>query len=155
MDSFHTGYVLESLAIFIRSGGLIQYQPALERGYRYFLKTFFLPDGTPRYYNHKTLPIDIQCASQAIQTLVNLRDLHGDSIATAISVAKWTIENMQDEDGYFYYRKYPLIRNKTPTLHWGQATMFSALALLDQRLNREGSAGAGLSADRPQLATKS
>jgi hypothetical protein len=38
---------------------------------------------------------------------------------------------MQDPSGYFYYRKYPLITNKTPTLHWGQATMFAALALLD------------------------
>ena len=37
---------------------------------------------------------------------------------------------MQDATGYFYYRKYPLCTNKTPTLHWGQATMFAALALL-------------------------
>ena len=31
--------------------------------------------------------------------------------------------------GYFYYRRYsPWLVNKTPTLHWGQATMLSALA---------------------------
>jgi hypothetical protein len=36
---------------------------------------------------------------------------------------------MQDRSGYFYYRRYPAgIVNKVPTLHWGQATMFSALA---------------------------
>jgi hypothetical protein len=134
IDSFHTGYVLESLAIFIRATGGTQYEPALKRGYEYFVRTFFLPDGTPRYYDYKTLPIDIQCASQAIQTLVNLRDLHSASIPTAVSVAEWTIKHMQDRSGYFYYRKYPLITNKTPTLHWGQATMFAALALLDRHL---------------------
>lgn len=134
IDSFHTGYVLEALYIFKCSTGVSRYDAALTKGYRYFLENFFLPDGTPRYYVHKTLPIDIQCASQAIQTLVNLRELHPDSVRTAIRVADWTITNMQDKAGYFYYRKYPWITNKTPTLHWGQATMFAALALLDQHL---------------------
>ena len=33
---------------------------------------------------------------------------------------------MQDNTGYFYYRRYsPWIVNKTPTLHWGQATMLA------------------------------
>ena len=135
IDSFHSGYVLEALAIFIRSTGAAKYEPALRKGHRYFVQTFFLPDGTPRYYDQKTLPIDIQCASQAIQTLINLRELHPESVATAIKVAHWTIANMQDRKGYFYYRKYPLITNKTPTLHWGQATMFAALAALDQHLH--------------------
>jgi len=42
---------------------------------------------------------------------------------------------MQDPSGYFYYRRYSRrIVNKTPTLHWGQATMMSALAGLYQQL---------------------
>lgn len=135
VDSFHTGYVLESLAIFINSTGSVKYLENLNRGYRYFITTFFLPDGTPRYYDKKTLPVDIQCASQGIQTLVNLQKLDADSIPTAVRVAKWTIKHMQDKSGYFYYRKYPLLTNKTPTLHWGQATMFAALALLNQQLH--------------------
>jgi rhamnogalacturonyl hydrolase YesR len=135
IDSFHTGYVLEALAIFVRATGATKYQPVLEKGYKFFVETFFLPDGTPRYYDHKTLPIDIQCASQAVQTLVNLREMHPDSVNTAIRVARWTITHMQDASGYFYYRKYPLITNKTPTLHWGQATMLAALATLEQHLH--------------------
>ena len=72
--------------------------------------------------------MDIQCASQAIQTLINLRKLDERSVPLAEKVALWTIANMQDPSGYFYYRKYPLMTNKTPTLHWGQATMFASLA---------------------------
>ena len=45
-------------------------------------------------------------------------------------VAEWTIDNMQDPTGYFYYRRYPLMVARIPMLHWGQATMFHALALL-------------------------
>ena len=39
--------------------------------------------------------------------------------------------------GYFYYRRYSLVTNRTPTLHWGQATMFAALALLSASLSLE------------------
>ena len=89
----------------------------------------FLPDGTPRYYNHKTLPLDIQCCSQAIDTLVFFSDRDPESLQLALKVAQWTIEHMQDRTGYFYYRRYSRwLVNKTPTLHWGQATMLSALA---------------------------
>jgi hypothetical protein len=137
VDSFHTGYVLEALDSFIRYSRDSKHAAALEKGYRYFVETFFEADGTPRYYDYKRRPLDIQCASQGIQTLVNLRRFHPRSIAVATQVAGWTIANMQDPTGYFYYRKYPLITNTTPTLHWGQATMFAALAALDQYLQSQ------------------
>ena len=138
-DLFHTGYVLESIACYNRYSGDATYEECLRQGYRYFVKTFFLADGTPKYYDFKTRPIDIQCASQGIQTLVNLRDLDPQSLNLAVKVALWTVQKMQDKTGYFYYRKYPLITNKTPTLHWGQATMFAALATLNQSLeNKQG-----------------
>jgi hypothetical protein len=135
VDSFHSAYVLESLHTFAKHSGIKKYNAQLQKGYNFFVETFFKADGTPRYYAEKTLPIDIQCASQAIQTLVNMRELHPNSVATAVNVANWTISHMQDASGYFYYRKYPLMTNKTPTLHWGQATMFAALAVLDRQLN--------------------
>ena len=46
----------------------------------------------------------------------------------------WTIDNMQDESGYFYFRKLKWKNVKVPTLHWGQATMFSALTHLYSKL---------------------
>lgn len=137
VDSFHTGYVLEALDIFVRATGEDEFAGQLARGYTYFVDTFFEPDGTPRYYSTKRAPLDIQCASQGIQTLLNLRRLHPRSVEIAGKVATWTIQNMQDPAGFFYYRKYPLITNKTPTMHWGQATMFAALALFDQLLSAD------------------
>ncbi len=105
------------------------------KGYDYWKKTFFESDGTPRYYKNKKLPIDIQCSSQAIDTLVFFKDTDPDSLALASKVAHWTIEHMQDKSGYFYYRRYSMhLVNKTPTLHWGQATMLCALAGLYKSL---------------------
>lgn len=131
VDSFHTGYVLESLDWYERGTGDHSFHDAARRGYRFFIETFFGADGKPRYYDRKAGPVDIQCASQGIQSLVNLRDWDPRSIAMAERVAHWTIKNMQDKTGYFYFRKHGPIKNKAATLHWGQATMFAALALLD------------------------
>jgi hypothetical protein len=138
VDNFHTAYVLDCFKSYSQPTGDPQFDEALMNGYRYWKETFFLADGTPRYYDCKTLPLDIQCCSQAIDTLVYFQDLDPDSIPLAANVAKWTIANMQDRAGYFYYRRYSRrIVNKTPTLHWGQSTMLCAMAGLYRSLVRE------------------
>jgi polysaccharide biosynthesis protein VpsJ len=129
VDNFHTGYVLDCFKHYVEATGDDRFTATMDAGYEYWKGTFFLPDGTPRYYNHKTLPIDIQCCSQAIDTLVFFSNRDPESLSLAVKVAQWTIEHMQDRTGYFYYRRYsPWLVNKTPTLHWGQATMLCALA---------------------------
>lgn len=135
IDNFHSGYVLDCFRHYATSVKSSRFDPVIEKGYDYWKRTFFLPDGTPRYYSHKTLPIDIQCCSQAIDTLVFFRDSDPESLGLGVRVAAWTLSHMQDRTGYFYYRRYsPWIVNKTPTLHWGQATMLCALAGLYQAL---------------------
>jgi hypothetical protein len=133
VDNFHTAYVLDCFKYFRDSSGDRQFDPVMLRGYEYWKRTFFQSDGLPRYYDKKTLPIDIQCSSQAIDTFLFFRDLDPDSLAQAMKVANWTIANMQDESGFFYYRAYGAwLKNRTPTLHWGQATMMCALSALYQ-----------------------
>lgn len=135
VDNFHTAYVLDCFKQYSDSTGNSRFENIIARGYEYWKDTFFLGDGTPRYYSHKTMPIDIQCAAQAVDTLASFSDRDPDSLAFAAKVAKWTIKNMQDRRGYFYYRRYPYgIVNKTPALHWGQATMLAGLAAFYQAL---------------------
>ena len=136
VDNFHTAYVLDSFKHYTDSTGDSRFEQNLMSGYNYWKNTFLLPDGTPKYYNNKTLPIDIQCCSQAIDTLVFFHDRDPDGLGLALKVAKWTIEQMQDRTGYFYYRRYSRsLVNRTPTLHWGQATMLCALAGLYKLLS--------------------
>jgi len=135
VDNFHTAYVLDCFKRFADATGDHRFDECMIKGYQYWKEQFFLNDGTPRYYDYKTLPIDIQCSSQAIDTLVFFSGLDPDSLPLAVRVAQWTIARMQDKSGYFYYRRYsPWLVNKTPTLHWGQATMMCALAGLYQLL---------------------
>lgn len=139
VDSFHTAYVLDCFKHYSMSTGDGQFDRVMRDGYEYWKGTFFLDDGTPRYYAHKTLPLDIQCSSQAIDTLVLFHDIDPDNMQLAVNVAQWTIKNMQDSSGYFYYRRYSRwLVNKTPTLHWGQATMLCAVAGLYKCLETNG-----------------
>jgi rhamnogalacturonyl hydrolase YesR len=135
IDNFHTGYNLDSLKCYIESTGDRTFSRQLDLAFEYFKANFFEASGRPKYYHNRAYPIDIQCASQAIETLVKFSDADPDALVMATSVARWTIQQMQDASGYFYYRRYPLMTAKVPMLHWGQATMFHALALLLRRLD--------------------
>ena len=138
VDNFHTGYNLDSLKCYIESTGDQTFDGNLRRGAEYYMRVFFEKDGAPRYYNNKTYPIDIQCASQAITTLAYFSDLYPEALDLAGKVAGWTIDNMQDETGYFYYRVLPWKKIKVPMLHWGQATMYRGLTLLLAKTRERG-----------------
>jgi hypothetical protein len=130
IDNFHTGYNLDSLKHYLDATNEAEFRPAFDKGLRYFKDTFFEESGRPKYYHSRTYPVDIQCAAQAIDTLAFVADEDPESLPLAERVASWTINNMQSRKGYFYYRQYPLMTARTPMLHWGQATMFKALAQL-------------------------
>ena|SRR6185503_19024171 len=130
IDNFHTGYNLDGLKHYSDATGDASYRQSFEKGLAYYKANFFQESGRPKYYHERTYPVDIQCAGQAIDTLAFVSDQDPESLALAQLVAAWTIRNMQDRKGYFYYRQYPIMKAKTPMLHWGQGTMFKALGHL-------------------------
>ena len=134
IDNFHTGYNLDSLRTYIRSTGDDTWRARLQNGLEFYKTHFFEENGCPRYYPDRRYPVDSQCAAQSIETLATFAADDADCLQLAVHVAQWTIENMQSGDGHFYYRIYPLLKAKTPMLHWGQATMYKALALLLEHL---------------------
>jgi hypothetical protein len=135
VDNFHTAYVLDCFKHYAEGTGDTSFEPHTNRGYTYWKNTFFESDGTPRYYHNRTRPIDIQCCSQAIDTLVFFADRDPEALPLAVNIARWTVGHMQDPSGYFYYRRYSRwLVNKTPTMHWAQATTLCALAGLYQLL---------------------
>jgi len=137
IDNFHTGYNLDCLKRYMDSTNDREFESNLRLGFHYFKLHFFEADGCPKYYHDKAGPADIQCAAQAIDTLAYFADTDPGSLDVAIKVARWTIQNMQAQDGHFYYRDLGWKKVKTPMLHWGQGTMFKALAHLLNKLNQE------------------
>ena len=131
IDSFHTAYILFSLKRIITACALgEEFDEALSRGYRYWKKTFFLADGWPKYYDDDPYPADAHAAASAIVTLLECRDLDETSTTMAQQIASWTINNLRDNQGYFYYQRRRFYTVRKPYMRWTQAWMLYALARL-------------------------
>jgi len=132
VDNFHTAFVLDSLRRIsdLMPGLKAEIEPAIDRGFEYWIKRFFLDDGTPKYFDQQTYPIDIHAAAAAMVTLTGFAGTDERALPLARKVAEWAIKNMIGPDGNTYYQKRRFITIKTPFIRWGQAWMAYALALL-------------------------
>lgn len=127
VDSFHTGYNLDALIAYQELTGDKTYNSYIERGFDYYIHHFFEPDGTPKYFDNKMYPIDIHCPGQLLVTLSRLHK-YDEYAELAEKVLNWTIRNMQDKRGYFYYQLKPGISSKISYMRWSNAFMFNALS---------------------------
>lgn len=127
IDNFHTGFNLECISEYGRYSGDNNFRHNFDRGLKYYLDTFFDEKGRSKYYNNSLYPIDIHAPSQLVITLskANLFYTHKEIIDR---VVRWTINNMQSPEGYFYFQKRKYYTNKTPYMRWSQGWMFYGLA---------------------------
>src|SRR5215216_5146444 len=136
IDNFHTAYVLFSLKRIIDiSSRKDEFQQGLERGYQYWKNNFFLADGWPKYYHDHPYPADAHAAASAIVTFLECRGLDSDAVRLAQTVAIWTIQNLRDSRGFFYYQRRRFYTVRKPYMRWTQAWMLYALARLLEELN--------------------
>jgi rhamnogalacturonyl hydrolase YesR len=127
VDSFHTGYNLDGLIAYEAMTGDKSFHDYIEKGFDFYIKNFFEEDGCPKYYHNQKYPIDIHCPGQLFVTLHRLHkyEEHKD---LAKKVLQWTIDNMQDKKGYFYYQLKKGISSKISYMRWSNAFMFNALS---------------------------
>lgn len=129
-DSYHTGFNLESLNEYYKFSKDEDVIPVIKKGFNYYINNFFTDSGIPKYYHNNIYPIDIHSPAQLIVTLVNLEKFIENRIL-ANKVITWTIKNMYDEKGYFYYQKKKYFKSKIPYMRWSQAWMMHSMILLN------------------------
>ena len=127
VDSFHTGYNLDGLIAYEEQTGDKSFHNYIEKGFDYYIKNFFEEDGCPKYYNNQKYPIDIHCPGQLFITLYRLHKF-AENKELAERVLKWTLHNMQDKKGYFYYQLKKGLSSKISYMRWSNAFMFNALS---------------------------
>ena len=131
IDNFHTAFVLSSLIRIVRHTARNKdFHQALRRGYNFWSGSFFLADGSPKYYHDELYPVDAHAAATAIIALADLQELNDGALALADRIAHWSIENLRDPSGYFYYQRRRFFTVRTPFMRWSQAWMLYALARL-------------------------
>ena len=131
VDNFHTAFILFSLSRIIKASAAgLEFQPALKRGYDYWKSSFFLAEGWPKYYHDDPYPADAHAGASAIVTFLELGALDANSLRLADDVALWTLGNLRDKEGYFYYQLRRFYTVRKPYMRWSQAWMAYALSRL-------------------------
>ncbi len=130
VDNFHTGYNLCALRLIGNYAKTPEFDGHLRRGYDFYRENFFREDGAPKYFHNRTYPIDIHSVAQSIITLVELKDLDESGVGVANCIYTWAVQNMRDDEGYFYYQIHGLYRNVIPYMRWSQAWMLLAVATI-------------------------
>ncbi|MGI8734966.1 MAG: hypothetical protein ACR2LM_16890 [Pyrinomonadaceae bacterium] len=137
IDNFHTAYLLGSLQRIIDSCEAAQtdeFRVPLRRGYEFWRERFFLADGWAKYYHDTLYPVDTHAAATAIVSFLDLRDLDRNALPAAEQIAAWSINNLRDRLGFFYYQRRRFYTLRIPFMRWTQAWMLYALArLLEER----------------------
>lgn len=139
-QDFHQGSLVSGL-VWYREFAPLAARDALDRAIMRgsaCYRGMFSDDGRGIYRAPRKYPADAHNQAQGIITFAQLSEAYGDRpyLELANRIACWTISNMQDESGYFYYHKGRLLTNKIPYMRWSQGWMFLALSdLLSQAGN--------------------
>jgi len=136
IDNFHTGYNLECIAEYMKFSGDCSFEQHVQKGFAFYIKTFFTEEGIPKYYSNSIYPIDIHAPAQMVITLSKL-DKFQEQKELLDKVLNWTITNMQSEKGYFYYQINKYFPSKIPYMRWAQAWMFYALSTFLFEVNKK------------------
>jgi hypothetical protein len=129
---FHQGFILDDILLFMNKYGHdTPYLNSYQKGIDFYYQKQFLPNGQSLYRYPKKWPVDIHSQSQGIITFTRAaKSGFGDHYFDfAGIIAEWTIKNMQDKDGHFYFLKYPWVTNKIPYIRWSDANMAYALSV--------------------------
>jgi hypothetical protein len=125
IDNYHTGYNLDCLEAYSTLCQDNSFMEQLHKGFEFYKNNFFESSGQPKFYDKEAWPADCTSAGQSILTLCKFNE-----IQKAMNCAKWTIDNMQDPKGYFYFRKFANRTTKTSFMRWSNAWMIAALTEL-------------------------
>jgi hypothetical protein len=126
-DNFHTGFNLESLARYRTISGDTDYDKVIQLGTDYWLKNFFLKNGTCKYYNNKVYPLDIHCSSQVFPTLYYL-GLSNKQILLQEKVYLQMIKTFYVSSGNFRFQVKKQFPIKIKYFRWGTAWAFYGMS---------------------------
>jgi hypothetical protein len=128
IDHYHTGFVLRMLKSISDVTGDQRYEGPLKKGFEFYWNELFEPSGLPRYFLGAVYPVNIHSIAESLLCLKLFDCRYRDTSDRLHWILKWSLNNMQDESGYFYFMKHQNRTVKIPFMRWGQAWMLLALS---------------------------
>ena len=127
IDSFHTGYNLLALKHVFEATGDTNIKAAFDKGYKYYIDHFFMPDGSVKYYHNDPWPLDAHAFAHAIICLAEMKD-HPETPDDLIhKVVGRMLELFWSGKGYFYWKQHHGITYRLPCMRWVEAWILLAL----------------------------
>jgi len=127
---FHQGFVLDTLMYLMDDPeGKKIAKEALDKGLKFYERQF-KNNGASYWRYPRKWPVDIHHQAQGIITFSKASVLDGRYLKYAKRIAEWTLQNLYDGKGNFYYQKWPFLTNRITHIRWGQMWMLLALATL-------------------------
>lgn len=140
-DNYHTGFVLRMLHSIWKITNNSDIYSGLSKCFHHYINNFFEDKTIPKLLPDRKHRIDIHSCAESINCLSQLSSTFPEGLDIAKNVAVWTIKNLQDEEGYFYYgflksrfTGRPFL-SKIAYLRWGQAWMLKSLSNLLIKMN--------------------
>jgi hypothetical protein len=138
-DNFHTAFVLTSLARVIEccDNCREEFSPVLESGFDFWRANFFRADGFPKFTPEHDYPADAHSVGASLVALAELKNLSPDALPLARQIAAWSVANLRDARGFFYYQRRKFFTVRTPYMRWSQSWMLYGLARLIETMKSE------------------
>jgi hypothetical protein len=136
-DNYHTGGILDGLFDYMTATGDWSHLEIYMEGLKYYESELFELDGAPKWRNDCSYPRDIHGAAQGIITFCRASELNPLYLDVAVRIAEWTISNMRNAQGGFYFQQHRLFTWKIELMRWANSWMAVALAMLVERMNQE------------------
>ena len=128
VDHHHTGFVLRALHDIDTVRPDEALQDALGKGYHFYRRTLFRPNGMP-VNEYGAYPVDIHACAEAVLCFAALSDRIPGALRHATAAMRWTYWWLRvPESGAVWQRKYPLHTARLVCPRWGVAWMHRALA---------------------------
>jgi len=139
-DHYHTCFVLTQLYSIWKLTKHKKYFSSLEKCYNHYIHNFFEDKRIPKFTPERKYRVDIHSSAASLLCLSELSEHFPEGLDIAKKVAEWTIDTLQDKEGYFYYGIFknritgkPFI-SKIPLMRWGQAWMLRGLTNLLKKI---------------------
>ncbi len=124
-DNYHTGFILDALWRYMKATKDETWMPNYLNGLKFYADHHFAADGAPRWMHDTEYPHDIHGAAQGILTFSrHLNEYPG----LAEKITEWTIINMYNPSGRFYYQQRKFFTIRFTLLRWCNGWMCRALS---------------------------
>lgn len=127
VDSIHTCFVLESLAMFGQYADDSAVADPIDAGLRFFTTRLLREDGLPMPRVDSERDVDVRDIAEAVKMLVRVARTRPEAMDTATALVEKAVLSLQLPDGSFYYRLRGERRVRMPYPRWVSAPMLAAL----------------------------